>query len=254
MNSLRIGKGCQIAGLVLIVLGIVLVGCFLACRPSDWRRSSHLGCTNNLKQIGLAFRTWAIDNDGKFPFNVSTNAGGTMELCARGSDGFDRNAALHFQVMSNELSTPKLLVCPNDWASKPAVRFQNLQATNVSYLLHSGTNLNEGNPNAMLALCPFDGNTLYCDGSVAAAKADWKPPKRVMMEIVRRKYSAWMAVICRVFMVSGVVLLWAGSRLKWKAKGGPKPIGLIIGEFILLTVVVLLAAFMLFTIVGFAVR
>ena len=102
MNRLRIVRGCQVAGVVLIVLALALVGCLLANPDSNWHRFKYNYCSNNLKQIGLAFRTWAIDNDGQFSFNVSTNAGGTMELCVRGSDGFDTNAALHFQVMSNE--------------------------------------------------------------------------------------------------------------------------------------------------------
>ena len=90
MNRLRIGRGCQFAGLVLIVLALAILGFLLTRPPGDWRRSSRLGCDNNLKQIGLAFRTWAIDNDGRFPFNVSTNTGGTMEFCATGADGSAR--------------------------------------------------------------------------------------------------------------------------------------------------------------------
>jgi hypothetical protein len=245
MNSLRIGRGCQFAGLALVVLALVLLGYLLTRPPGDWHRSSRLGCPNNLKQIGLAFRTWAIDNDGRFPFNVSTNAGGTMEFCARGADGFDSNAAQHFQVMSNELSTPRILVCPKDWSRKPAAGFPSLQSSNVSYRLHSGTNLNESNPTAVLALCPFDGNTLNCDGSVTEENVDWKSPRRALMDVVRYKYLDWLALLLPVFMVTGVVLLWAGSRLKWRAKGGPKPMGLIIGEAVLLIVAVLLIGLML---------
>ena len=245
MNSLRIGRGCQVAGLVLIVLTTVLVGSLQTRPRRDWHMAPTVSCQNNLKQIGLSLRTWAIDNDGQFPFNVSTNAGGTRELCARGGDGFDTNAALHFQVMSNELSTPLLLVCPNDWSRKPAVSFHNLQAGNVSYLLHSGTNLNDSNPTAALVACPFDGNTVHCDGSVTAAKAGWKPSKRAMMEIVRHKYLDWMSMSCPVFMVTGVVLLWAGIRVEWKAKGGPKPRGLVFGEAMLLIVALLFIWIML---------
>jgi hypothetical protein len=245
MNRLRIGRGCQVGGAVLIVLALVLLGCMLTWMPYNGGREKYLYCVNNLKQIGLAFRTWAIDNDSQFPFNVSTNAGGTMEYCARGTNGFDSNAAQHFQVMSNELSTPRILVCPKDRSRKPATVFANLQANNVSYRLHSGTNLTESNPTAVLAVCPFDGNTLLCDGTLTAGKADWKSARRAMMEVVRSKYLDWLALLLPVFMVSGVVLLWAGSRLKWKAKGGPKPIGLTIGEVILLILAVLLIGLML---------
>ena len=65
------------------------------------------------------------------------------------------------------------------------------------------------------------------------------------MDVVRYKYLDWLALLLPVFMVTGVVLLWAGSRLKWRAKGGPKPMGLIIGEAVLLIVAVLLIGLML---------
>jgi hypothetical protein len=243
-----------VAGVVLIVLALALVGCLLASPASGYHRSSRLGCTNNLKQIGLAFRTWAIDNDGQFPFNVSTNTGGTVELCARGTDGFDTNAALHFQVMSNELSTPRILVCPKDSSRRPAAGFASLPASNVTYLMRSGTNLNESNLTAVLVVCPFDGNTLHCDGSVTAGEPDWKQPRRALTGVVRDKYLDWMSAIYPVFMVTGVVLLWAGSRLRWKAKGGPKPRGLIIGEAVLLIVLVFLLGLVLLAIAGFAGR
>jgi hypothetical protein len=239
MNRLRIGRGCQIAGLVLIILALVIRGYLLVGPTGEWRRFSRVGCVNNLKQIGLSFRTWAIDNGDQFPFNVSTNAGGTMEFCAPDSNGFDTNAALHFQVMSNELSTPRILVCPKDPSREPAPGFASLRASNVSYLVHSGTNLNESNPTAVLAFCPFDGNTLHCDGSVTEENTDWKPPRMAFMDVVRCNYLDWMSAIGPLFMVGGVVLLWAGSRVAWKAKGGPKPRGLVLGEAMLLIVALL---------------
>lgn len=135
------------------------------CEP----RAMQITCVNNLKQIGLAFRQWALDNSDQYPFNVSTNNGGTMELCAGEKYGFDRNAAWHFLVMSNELNTPILLVCPKDRTKKPAGNFSSLQSSNVTYRLRSGPNLSEANPRAVLAICPIDGNILYCDGSVVEA-------------------------------------------------------------------------------------
>ena len=65
-------------------------------------------CGNNLKQIGLSFRQWALDNGDKLPMRVSTNEGGTKELVASG------NSCAIFEVLSNELNTPKILVCPDE--------------------------------------------------------------------------------------------------------------------------------------------
>jgi len=127
-------------------------------------------CINNLKQIGLSFRQWAIDHGDQYSFNVSTNTGGSMEFRAVGKDGFDRNASFHFQVMSNELNTPRLLVCPNDPSKKAATDFKGLEAMNVTYQMRSGTNLSESNPREVLLLCPIDGNILFCDGTVKEGK------------------------------------------------------------------------------------
>jgi hypothetical protein len=245
MNSSRIGRGCQVGGVVLIVVAIYLLGEMLTKLPRDWPKAQRVSCANNLKQIGLAFRTWAIDNDGQFPFNVSTNAGGTRELCAMGSDGFDSNAARHFEVMSNELATPLLLVCPKDSSRKPAAGFASLQASNVTYRVRSGTNINETIPTEVLALCPVHGNVLSCDGSVTVVTADRGPPWSDLMDLMRYKYLNRVSPPGLTVMVIGLVLLWVGSRLTSEAKGGPRPIGVIIGEALLLIVALLLIGLML---------
>ena len=134
--------------------------------PPSEKKAQHISCVNNLKQIGLAFRIWAGDNNDQYPFNASTNAGGTLELCDRDANGFERNSFLHFLVASNELSTPLVLHCPQD-RSKTATRdWGGLSASNVTYRLLSGTNVSDANPHAILAVCPMDGNVLYCDGTV----------------------------------------------------------------------------------------
>ena len=87
-------------------------------------------------------------------------------MCLPGSDGFDRNAAFHFQVMSNELSTTRILVCPADTKRPAALDFPSLQPANVTYQVRSGTNLTDANPEEVLAICPIHNNVLRCDGSV----------------------------------------------------------------------------------------
>jgi hypothetical protein len=165
------GAGLALAGLILgyvslFVALVILPAMLLPALAQAKKAAQRINCANNLKQIGLAARTWAIDNNGHFPFDVSTNSGGTLELCLPGSDGFDRNAFYHFRVMSNELSTPKILVCPADTQRQPALDFMRLQAANVSYQLCSGTNVTETNPEQVLAVCPIHNNVLRCDGSV----------------------------------------------------------------------------------------
>ena len=165
------GAGFALAGLItgyfgLVATLVILPAMLLPALAQAKAKAQRISCANNMKQIGLAFRTWATDNNGNYPFNVSTNQGGTMELSAPGRDGFDSSAARIFQVMSNELNTPKLLVCPADSKRHAAFDFQSLQPANVSYQVCSGTNVSEANPQEVLAICPIHNNVLMTDGSV----------------------------------------------------------------------------------------
>jgi hypothetical protein len=166
------GSGLAIAGLVLgylsLFFGLIVAAMLLPALAKAKERAISINCVNNMKQIGLAFKVWALDHEEQFPFNVSTNNGGTMELCVAGKDGFEANAASHFLVLSNELSTPRVLVCPADTSARAALDFSSLSAGNVSYRLRSGTNVAEINPQEILAVCPMHGHTLLVDGSVQA--------------------------------------------------------------------------------------
>ncbi len=96
---------------VLVVVGWITV--LFMTRFQDYKsareRQLRFQCINNLKQVGLAFRVWEGDHGDKYPMAVSETNGGTMEFIT------GQNAFRHFLAMSNELSTPKILVCPADW-------------------------------------------------------------------------------------------------------------------------------------------
>jgi prepilin-type N-terminal cleavage/methylation domain-containing protein/prepilin-type processing-associated H-X9-DG protein len=89
-------------------------------------------CSNNLKQVGLAFRAWVISHNGYTPATASFFQGGDsqdvgMRLLAatqRVSDpttgnyqSGSRGVSMMFLCMSNELSTPKVLFCPAEYES-----------------------------------------------------------------------------------------------------------------------------------------
>jgi prepilin-type processing-associated H-X9-DG protein len=99
---------------VLIVISVLLLlaAVFLPALARPRRHPSGVSCVNDLKQVGLAFRVWEGDYGDKYPMSVSVTNGGTMELVESGV------VWRHFQVMSNELNTPKILFCPQDTDSK----------------------------------------------------------------------------------------------------------------------------------------
>jgi prepilin-type processing-associated H-X9-DG protein len=111
--------------LVVLVVLMFLVAIFLPLQPHAYARAPRIQCVNNLKQIGLATRIWEGANSDKYPTAVSVTNGGVMEFMT------GPNAWKNFEVMSNELSTPKVLFCPAE--SDP----QRFVATNFSYLNNS---------------------------------------------------------------------------------------------------------------------
>ena len=114
--------------LLIIAIGIVIAGVLLAALARARSRSTAICCNCNLKQIGLSFRIWANDHGDQNPMHVSTNQGGTLEFVP-GGNGFR-----HVQALSNELSTPKILICPSD-SRKVAADFSTLSNTNLSYFV-----------------------------------------------------------------------------------------------------------------------
>src|SRR4051812_21954709 len=95
--------------LLVSVAFLVVVGAILLPALGNRRNGGcRINCTNNLKQIGLSFKQWALDNQDRYPSQVPVTNGGTMELVSSGA------AWVHFRVMSNELNTPKVLFCPEE--------------------------------------------------------------------------------------------------------------------------------------------
>jgi hypothetical protein len=139
-------------GLTLIELFVVLAvltacGIFFALQPdrNGKARAYRIQCVNNLKQIGLATRVWEGDHADKFPMSLADTNGGTMSFVT------GPNEWRHFQVMSNELSTPKLLLCPTDSDSLRAwaTNFSKLSNSNLSYFV--GVDSSEADPQGLLS-------------------------------------------------------------------------------------------------------
>ena len=128
---------------VIVMVGAALL-CVLVVELSKARQRSRSVCCNcNLKQIGLSFKLWEGDHKNAFPMAVSTNFGGTAEYLVTGM------TFRHLQVMSNELSTPIILVCPSDFR-RPMQDFSHgLGNSNVSYFV--GLVTNSESPQSFLA-------------------------------------------------------------------------------------------------------
>ncbi len=123
MKSIKQKKAFTLIELLVVIAIIaILAAMLLPALAAAKRKAQRINCVSNLKQVGLAFRVWEGDNGDKYPMAVSTAANGAQELIRSatlnssgglGTGGFAGITNV-FLCMSNELSTPKLLVCPSD--------------------------------------------------------------------------------------------------------------------------------------------
>jgi hypothetical protein len=102
-------------------------------------------CVSNLKQVGLGFRIFANDNNERLPWQVSTNEGGSREYVDAPFSAFH-----HFRVMSNELSTPRVLLCDADRERKLATNYSAFTGNHsLSYFV--GLDASDLNPASFLS-------------------------------------------------------------------------------------------------------
>ncbi len=93
--------------LVVIAIIAILAALLLPALAKAKERSRRAACANNLKQIGLSFKTFALDNENKYPTAVPVGEGGMSAIQKA-------NAWRHYYAASNELESPKILMCPSD--------------------------------------------------------------------------------------------------------------------------------------------
>jgi len=143
--------------LVVIAIIAILAAMLLPALAAAKAKAQKINCVNNLKQVGLSFRLWEGDNNDKYPMAVSSTAGGSSEFCSK-SGAAPANAArtallpamaYTFQVMSNQLSTAKILYCPSDNVhSSAGTNFVDL-LSKVSYFVN--TDATESDPQMVMS-------------------------------------------------------------------------------------------------------
>lgn len=133
--------------LLIVVMTVVLfLGVFLPTLTRPKRGGTRINCVSNIKQIGLAFRMWSNDHDETFPMNLSASVtnGGTLEYALTGE------VWRHFQIISNEVNTPKVFSCPEDKKRSRTANWQ--EFTNNSHLSYFvGLDADEIKPQTILS-------------------------------------------------------------------------------------------------------
>ena len=172
--------------LLIVIAAIVVLGlCLLLPTTGRERRSARISCVNNLKQVGLAVKSFEIDN-GMFPMQVPNEQSGSKNY-TNAADAYR-----HFALLIAEIGSPKVLICPKD--SRTAATSTNITGnSNISYFINLQANAaspsaflvgdrNITTNNRLLQLVPLTlqsntaatwtkdihnlaGNIAFCDGS-----------------------------------------------------------------------------------------
>ena len=108
-------RGFTLVELLVVIAIIALLAALLL--PALARAKEHarrIKCVSNLKQVALGIKLFAQERDGFYPWHMDPSEGGT----------YGPNAGIawrNFLAASNDLDTPKILVCPSDSGTKNTV-------------------------------------------------------------------------------------------------------------------------------------
>jgi hypothetical protein len=135
--------------IVVVVFLVVLMAIILPAMSKEKAKAQRISCVGRLKNIGLSHRIFATDNMDLFPWERHRAQGKYLtNLPNLTSVSPGEQVVRVFQSLSNELSTPKIIVCPADSRTE-ALNWNQLTTNNISYFL--GFSASENLPQTILA-------------------------------------------------------------------------------------------------------
>ena len=135
-SAKRLGTAFTLVELLVVIAIIsILAALLLPALQSAMKRAKRIWCENNLRQVGLGLHVYLHEHGGRFPMAEPMASGGAHEFVQNGYlvSGSFYFSFRQFQVLSNELVQPKLLVCKSETVREAAENFASLRNSNLSY-------------------------------------------------------------------------------------------------------------------------
>src|SRR5687768_16630262 len=138
--------------LVVIAIIAILASLLLPALARAKARAQRIGCTSNLKQVGLSYRLFSNDHGDKYPFNTLERDGGSVINTDDPNDPTKSgNAVKIYTSLSNELVTPKVLVCGSDGGRSKATDFMGSFNNQDELSYFAGVTASEDKPQTILS-------------------------------------------------------------------------------------------------------
>jgi type II secretory pathway pseudopilin PulG len=133
---------------IVAVLALLAVA-LLPALSNAKAKAMRIHCVCRLKNVGLAQRIFATDNEDLFPWERSL-ANATNQINFPDLTGLSAGEQVVriYRSLSNELSVPKIIACPAD-VRKSAPDWQTLTTNNISYFV--GVSARESLPQTFMA-------------------------------------------------------------------------------------------------------
>ncbi len=140
----------------LTIIGFSCAACLIiaavVARPGASRHAAMVNCGNQMHSILLvSTMLWPDEHDGRLP-----------------SD---------FLSMSNELATPKILICPGDRSRKAAASWSTFGPEHCSYQIVS-PGVTKSSTNTVFLSCPIHGYVGYVDDRLLDSSGRLVRPQR----------------------------------------------------------------------------